>query len=287
MIAAAKPSERTATKPSEPDFQRLAALAKKHAGIDLSDDREEFLSARLSKRLSDLNLQTLKEYCDVLEAPGGASEIASFVESLTTHTTSFFREQNHFDWLRSEGLSALWARGAGKDRALTVWSAACSTGQELYSSMMALDDAAQNGFRSLNYRGIGTDISRQVLQRARNAVYTKIEISSIPEPIRHRYLLSSKKSNDIYRISQEIRQKTSWHIANIIDSKSIDNFKCDIVFMRNVLIYFDKSDQKRVVKSALDRLLPGGYLISGHSESSIIRDDAITQVHPTIHQKVR
>ena len=155
---------------SHQNLSRLAMIADREAGIELNADKSDFLISRLSRLMESAGASDCSAFCDMLESPGSEGLVRQFVEAITTHTTSFFRERGHFDWLWAEGFSALWSAGAGKSRDLVVWSAASSTGQELYSAMICAQRAAQElpGFR---YRGVGTDISSKVVAQARQGIY--------------------------------------------------------------------------------------------------------------------
>lgn len=268
------------------DIARLAKIADREAGIELGQDKADFLISRLSKVLEVGGCQTHSQLCDKLEAAGNDALVRSFVEAITTHTTSFFRESGHFDWLWSTGFSELWENGAGKTRDLVIWSAACSTGQELYSAMICAQKAS-NSQPGMRYRGIGTDISSKVVAQARNAVYSKAEIMGIPAELRSQCLLSSKSGDGRCRITSDLRNRTDWRLASLTKAGSLSNIDADIAFLRNVLIYFDEETQIAVTRNVLSRLRPGGILMTGHSETAHARNLNLTVIKPTIYRKER
>lgn len=267
------------------DLGRLAAVAAREAGIKLGADKTSFLVSRLSGVAEQAGVTSFSEYCDLLEDPGAQAHVDRFVEAITTHTTSFFRESGHFDWLAEAGLAALWKEGAGRSRDLVFWSAACSTGQELYSAMICTQHAAAKHFPNLRYRGLGTDISTKVVSQAEAAVYPKEEIAGIPMEMRSSSLLISKSGDGRCRISPDLRRRTEWRVGNLTKSGSLRSVLADVAFLRNVLIYFDGTTQNAVLRNVLSRIRPGGYLLTGHSETSQARDLNLEVIRPTIYRK--
>ena len=271
----------------EREIRRLAAIADREAGISLDTDRTEFLVARLSSRLNATGAAGFEDYCDLLERPCGSAEVRVFLESITIHTTSFFRERGHYDWLREEGFQMLWDKGAGRTRDLVIWSSACSIGAELYTAMIVAKEASEQAFPGLRFQGIGTDLSRQVVRIAENAVYSSSEITEIPVEKRRWCLLSSRSNDGRYRIVPELRKRTSWRVGNLSNAGSLSNIQADVAFLRNVLIYFDEPTQVKVITNVLSRLRPGGFLLTGHSETAQTRSlSNLEIVRPTIYRKV-
>ena len=266
------------------DITRLAKIADREAGIELGQDKADFLISRVSKVLEASGCGTFVELCDLLERPGNTTLVRSFIESITTHTTSFFRERGHFDWLWSEGFAGFWDAGIGRNRDLVIWSAACSTGQELYSAMICAQKASQS-FSGMRFRGIGTDISSKVVAQARNAVYSKADIMGIPAELRGQSLLSSKSGDGRCRIAPDLRNRTDWRLASLTKAGSLSNIDADIAFLRNVLIYFDDETQIAVTRNVLSRIRPGGILMTGHSETAHARKLNLTVIKPTIYRK--
>lgn len=267
------------------DLQRLSVIADREAGIQLGADKADFLCARLSRVLEAEGLGDFSAYCDLLDKRGGDTRLRTFVEAITTHTTSFFRERGHFDWLWSSGFQELWETGAGKERDLVIWSAAGSTGQELYSAMICAQHAAATSLPSLRYRGIGTDISAKVVAQARSAVYHKSDIVGIPQELRAQSLLSSKSGDGRIRIIPDLRRRTDWRVGNLTKAGSLGNIEADIAFLRNVLIYFDEKTQISVARNVLSRLRPGGFLLTGHSETAHARSLGLSVIKPTVYRK--
>jgi chemotaxis protein methyltransferase CheR len=266
------------------DIRQLVAFARSAVGITVSDRKTEFLAGRLGRRLAARGLTSYADYCRLLETD--PAERLAFGEALTTHTTSFFREKAQYDWLLSEGLPELDAGGRLKQRELVIWSAACSTGQEGYTALMVAHQARDRGLWSLNPRLIGTDVSRPVIRQAAQAVYSRQETEGIPLDLRRRFLLSSKKMEGVCRIVPELRSQSAWKQANLASGDGLDGIAADVVFLRNVLIYFDEEIRTRVLDNVCRRLRPGGLLMTGHTEASHARRDGLELVRPSIFRKV-
>ena len=270
---------------SAQDVARLSAIADREAGISLGETKTDFLAARLSRRLQELELGSYSDYCDLLERPDHAQELQQFLEAIATHTTSFFRERGHYDWLASAGIEELGKTGAGTRRDLTFWSAACSSGQELYTAMIVADQVGRTKVKGLRFRGVGTDLSREMISAANRAVYSSTEVSGIPGELRKNVLLSSKSGDGRCRIAPALRERTEWRLANLTKPATLTGIAADVAFLRNVLIYFDDETQARVIGNVLAQLRPGGYLMTGHSETALARKCGLTVLSPTIYRK--
>lgn len=260
-------------------------LARSRGALAIGTEKTDFLVARLSSRLAALGLPDFAAYAAHLTGPVGDAEIGAFIEALTTHTTRFFRENAQYDWLRDSGFPALQTRGAGLHRDLVIWSAAASSGQELYSAMMT---AAATGDREgvdLRLRAIGTDLSGRILKQSQRGIYTREEIVDIPEAIRRRFLLSATDGSDRVRISPDLRRRARWIRANLAEDASLPAVTVDLVMLRNVLIYFDAETRDRVLRNVVRRIGPGGYLLTGHSETIDPRGYGLSAVRPSIYSK--
>jgi len=255
--------------------------------MNLGSDKTDFIIARLQERLAKTGLADYGSYCSLLESAAGHGETTFFAEALTTNTTSFFREQGQFNWLESDGLARLLVQSGSRGRSLTLWSAASSTGQELYSVMMLALGYLQDNDIVCSVDGIGTDLSRDVVAKARQAVYTTADIAGIPQVFRRRFLLSAKAQDGRYRIAPEVRRRTDFRVANLIERSSLTGIKADLVLLRNVLIYFTERHQKLVIDNVLANLAVGGYLLTGHAETGLVRDHGLEVIRPTIYRKVR
>jgi len=274
-----RPPPPAAMRPAE--ASRIVALARDIVGITINEAKTDFLTGRLRKRLDANGLQSYADYCELLKKH--AAERQYFSEALTTHTTSFFRESVQYDWLRDTGFPAMAERvGHGE---LTIWSAACSTGQEGYSALMVANDGRDRGSWRFNARLIGTDVSRPVLKRAEAGVYTRQDIEGIPPQIRQSALLSSKTSKDVFRIAPELRERATWRRANLATGEGLDGIRADVVFLRNVLIYFDEATRAAVIRNILNGMKPDGVLLTGHTEALHDRPDGLELIKPSTYRK--
>ena len=267
---------------SSGEFQRLSEVIYDQCGIHLLPVKKIMLESRLSKRLRTLGMQSFKDYIQyVTSTEGMEQELVHMIDVVTTNKTEFFREPHHFDFMKSTILPAFSERAGGTFK---VWSSACSTGEEPYTLAMVLQDyTAQHP--AFDYSILASDISTQVLQRAATAVYQEHQVAALPLTVRQRYLLRSKdKERPTVRIVQKLREKIQFERINLMDSHWAMDMQ-DIVFCRNVLIYFDRATQLDVVQKLIAKIKPGGYLILGHSESLHAFNLPLRQIKPTIFMK--
>jgi chemotaxis protein methyltransferase CheR len=282
-------SDRTATADnlSPRDFEQLRALVRAECGIHLAPEKRTMLEVRIRKRVRSLNLGSLAEYAAyVLSQPGRQHEMRQFIDAVTTNKTDFFRESRHFDFLVTTALPTLAAQsGAGTERPFLGWSAGCSTGEEPYTLAMVLSEYAgrHSGFR---FRLLATDISTRVLDQARRAVYGEEAIEKIPPELRRKYLLRSRDpSAQLCRIVSGLRATIEFRRLNFMDRDFNIPEPFDVIFCRNVLIYFERETQAALLRRFSERLAPGGYLFLGHSETLHGLDVALVQADPTVYRR--
>lgn len=274
---------------SSNDFNRLSSFIYNEFGIKMPAGKQTMLEGRLSRRVRNLQLNSYTEYCDFLFSDAGKkTELVHLINAVTTNKTDFFREPTHFDYLTQAVLPALARHtGAGVRSKLKLWSAGCSTGEEPYTLTMVLSEYARMYSEfSAGYSILATDISTRVLQMAKNAVYHEDRIAPITGPLRKKYLLRSKdRNNPVVRIVPELRSKVTFGHLNFMDADFGLRETLDIIFCRNVIIYFDKETQERLMQKFCRNLVPGGYLFLGHSESLHGYDLPLVQVAPTVYQR--
>lgn len=266
------------------DFARLAAHVQQHSGIRLPPSKRAFLEGRIRKRLRALGIPSFEAYCDWLfQQEGMASEETALINVITTNKTDFFREVHHFDFLRHRGLPSLVEQGRGLQAPLRLWSAGCSNGAEPYTlAMICQDFAAQTpGFQ---YSIQASDLSTTVLHTAARAIYPHADIEPVPMDLRKRYLLRDTQRDEI-RIAPELRRKVSFSQVNLMHSDYKIRPGLDIIFCRNLIIYFDKPTQATVLGRLCAMLKPGGYLAIGHSESITGLSLPLRQVANTLFQR--
>lgn len=281
--------------PAETIAPRDAALivetVKRLSGIAVDSSNLGFLSLRVNRRLRELRMVEIGDYIQRLQGEEGSREAQHLVEALATHTTDFFRESGHYEFLRTVGLVELVKLGAGKEWPLIVWSAACSIGSELWTAGIVLDQFSQTFPGGLRWWLHGTDVSRRVLSRAANAVFAKTELSGLSEELRRAYLLRSKPGASIgavepvFRIAPDLRRRARFQWANLVDLSPEFALMADVVFLRNVLIYFDPKDKTAAITNVLRHLRPGGYLITGHAEAISPLPAELAQVAPSVYRK--
>lgn len=272
----------TAPSLSERYFRLLADLIEKQIGIRLPEGKRMMLQGRLQKRVRELDCVDINEYVELLfDEEYFEAELVYLIDCITTNKTDFFREPSHFTFMRNVAVPEILCKARG--RHLKIWSAACSSGMEAYTIAMVLDDMLRTG-HSFQFRILGTDISTSVLRLAEEAIYTREMIAPVPDHMANRYFLSSKhESRTEVRVVPELRRMTSFMRMNLMDPIYPVDRDVDIIFCRNVLIYFDKPTQSRVVEQLCTHLRPGGYLIVGHSESMIHNASIkLKQVQPTV-----
>jgi chemotaxis protein methyltransferase CheR len=270
------------------DFERIADLIGEEVGIKLPPTKRLMVEGRLRRRVRALGLVDLADYGAYLFQRGGlAAERPFLINAVTTNKTDFFREPEHFDLLEQRLVPDLLAlRRAERKPLLKVWSAASSTGAEAYTIAMVLADllAQRHDFR---FAILGTDISTSVLEQGMQAVYPAELIAPVPPAKQQRYLMHGRKpaARPEVRIVPELRRLVQFARLNLMDQSYPFDRDVDVIFLRNVLIYFDKADQEKVILKLVSHLRPGGYLILGHSESMIGTAVTMRQVAPAVFQK--
>jgi len=271
------------------DFVRLSQFIHAEYGIKMPPVKKTLLESRLQKRLRSLELKTYKEYCDYLfSAEGSRKEIPHFIDKITTNKTDFFREPDHFDFLTQTALPALTSSLQNNRKNISIWSAGCSTGEEPYTIAMVVNDFLKNNPKlNITFSILATDISVEVLKTAKKAVYHEMRIAPVPIQIRKEYLLRSKsRDNKTIKIGPELRRKVVFGRLNFMDSHFGIKQPMDIVFCRNVLIYFDKPTQEKILQKICRHIPKDGYFFQGHSESTQNMDLPLKNISPTIYNKI-
>ncbi|MDD2499793.1 MAG: protein-glutamate O-methyltransferase [Geobacter sp.] len=271
------------------EFDQFSTLIYDEVGIKMPPAKKTMLEARLQKRLKALGMHSFQEYSDFIFSPlGRDQEIIHLIDVVTTNKTDFFREPQHFDFLVREAIPTMrQIRGAGDSplNPFRIWSAGCSTGEEPYTMAMVLHDyaAANHGFK---FSILASDICTQVIQKASSAVYGEDRTDTIPLSMKKKYLLRSKdRSKGLVRIVPELRSSVSFKRVNFMDDQFGIHERQDVIFCRNVVIYFDKQTQAALMKKFHRQLVTGGYLFIGHSETLNGLGVPFTQVANTVYRK--
>ncbi len=279
----------TRTGLSDDQFKRLASFIEGEIGIRMPDTKRIMLESRLQKRLRTLKMSTFEEYLEhVFSDHQRESELVHMIDAVTTNKTDFFREADHFDFVLHQALPRRYAEaGWGRSRRnpLRAWSTACSSGEEIYTLAMTFEEfKAQHS--DFEYVILGTDLSSAMLERARSAIYPEERIEPVPDAYRRKYLLRSKdRSKNTVRVKAELRNRVRLHRLNLMsDDFGIRN-QFEIIFCRNVIIYFDRPNQSKLLHHLYQYLVPGGYLLLGHSETLAGLELPLHSVAPTVYQK--
>ncbi|QID16807.1 protein-glutamate O-methyltransferase [Nitrogeniibacter mangrovi] len=264
---------------TDAEFRRVRTMIHERAGISLSDAKRALVAGRLAKRLRHFGLGSFSDYLSLLGSGEGRGELQTMVDLLTTNETYFFRESAHFDFL-AEQVLATHPAGAP----LEIWSAACSSGEEVYTLAMVL---AEHLGLERPWRITGTDLSTRVLALARSGHYPMSRARGLPEYYLKKYCLKGVRSAEgTFLIAPELRARTRFAQVNLIEPLPKGE-PCDVIFLRNVMIYFDPATKRQVVDALIDRLRPGGHLIVGHSETLHGFSERLRLVRPTIYRRER
>lgn len=271
---------------TQDEFDKLSRFIYKESGIKMPPVKRVMLQSRLQKRLRELSMTTFKEYCDyVFSKEGFNNEIIHMLDVVSTNKTDFFREPVHFDFLTDHVLPEFIEKQQGSKH-LKVWSAGCSSGEEPYTIAIVLANFAEK-HPSFDFSIIGTDISTQILQKAVDGVYKEDRVSIVPLETKRKYFLRSKdRANPTVKVAPNIRKKVRFGRLNFMDNSYDIPETFDVVFCRNVLIYFDRETQERVIDKLCTKLRSGGYFFLGHSESIMNMNLPLKQIKPTIFQRV-
>lgn len=270
---------------SSQDFAALRSFIYAEAGISLSAEKKTMLEGRLKRRLRALHLESYRAYCDYLLGKEGLKEEkVAFLNVVTTNKTDFFREPGHFDFLLQRALPEMAAR-IGNTRPALIWSAGCSSGEEPYTMSMVANEYAEAhpGFR---FGILATDLSTRVLEQAESGIYGTDDVEPVPLPLRRKYLLRSReRGSDRVRIVPELRKLVEFRRLNFMDTDYGLTRMADAIFCRNVIIYFDRPTQERILGRLCRYLEPDGYLFVGHSETLHEMHLPVVAVGPALYRR--
>lgn len=261
---------------SDPEFDQLRSLLYREAGIHLSSQKKSMVCGRLGRRLGHLGLGSYSAYLKHITDGQDPAELQVAIDLLTTNETYFFREPRHFDWLRDR------MRAAPPGRPFRVWSAACSSGEEPYTIAMVAADT----LRERAWEVLASDISTRVLETARAGLYPMARAEHIPRPLLERFCLrGTGPCEGQFLISKTLRQRVEFRQVNL-QRPLPEGPPFDVIFLRNVMIYFDTATKKSLAERLAQRLAPGGHLVIGHSESLNGITSALRSDIPTLYTRV-
>lgn len=267
------------------DFKRLSEFIMSQYGIKMPPAKKTMLQCRLQKRLQLLNFQTFSQYVDFLfSSQGQQDELTHMVDAISTNKTDFFREKNHFEFLYNQGIEDYLIK-SGKKK-LSIWSAGCSSGEEPYTLAIILDEFSSNK-QFIDYQIFATDISSGILENAIIGIYPEEKIAMIPYDLIRKYFLKGKGSySNKVRVKQNLRDKIIFQKFNLVNSNFDGLGQYDIIFCRNVMIYFARNTQCDLLLKFSNHLNTDGYLFLGHSESITGFSLPLKQIKPTIFRKI-
>jgi chemotaxis protein methyltransferase CheR len=278
MVTTADDRKKNEFELTDSQYNKLSNLIYDTAGINLGDNKKELVHARLCKVMRKRNISGFKEYISMIENDKTEEELTNLLDSIATNVTHFFREEKHFDFLVDN------IKDKGYNGNLRVWSAGCSSGEEPYSIAITLHEHILKP-SSLMPTIVATDISTKILSRAVNGVYPMKAVNKLDKSMLRKYFLKGKDSNHgIVKVKKEISKIVEFKRLNLIENFTF-NPKFDVIFCRNVMIYFDNQTREKLVRKFYDALNPGGYFIIGHSESLNGVQHPYDYVKPTIYRK--
>lgn len=246
-------------------------------------DKLPLLQARLERRMRELGLGTIEQYSQHLHA-GGEGELKALIDVVTTNKTEFYREPQHFQFLEREALPELSEHH--RHDTIRLWCAGCSTGEEAYTLAMLMCERAR-AQRGLEFRILATDISTRVLAHAKLGIYEAAAAQPLPQAWRDRYLALSKDPRKRQvRVRAELRRRVSFHRLNFMHPSYPLRDQFDVIFFRNVAIYFEQSTQTEVVSKITQHLAAGGYFFTGLSDSLQVRSERLSRIGPSIYRAV-
>lgn len=275
------PTESREFPMSEGNFNRISELAHDYTGIVLGEHKRDMIYGRLSRRIRALKLKNFDQYCDLLERDG-SEELSHFINSITTNLTAFFREKHHFDYLQETVLPHLMEKNK-VSRKIRVWSAGCSTGEEPYSLSIVLNEFFDT--KSWDVKILATDLDSNVLDHGRRGVYDFQRVEGIEESRRKRWFLKDPARPDVVKVKPALQSMISFKRLNLLEPWPMKG-SFDVIFCRNVVIYFNKDTQRQLFGRYADILRPKGNMFIGHSETLHRVSDRFESLGKTMYQKI-
>ncbi|MBW1856828.1 MAG: protein-glutamate O-methyltransferase [Deltaproteobacteria bacterium] len=268
------------------EFEKFSRYVYNKCGINLHDGKKELVKARLGKILRQRDFRSFSQYYDYVLNDKSGHELILLLDSISTNLTYFFRESQHFDFLRTKALPEIMnSKASLEDNNLRVWSAGCSSGEEAYSIAIAISEILHNR-EKWQIKILATDLSTKVLATANTGIYEKKKIDSVPHELRRRYFQKGdNRWKGYFRVKQEVRKKISFERLNFMEEFYF-NVPFDVIFCRNVMIYFDNPTKEALIGKFFQNLSNGGYLFAGHAESLTGLKHPFKYIQPSVYQKV-
>ena len=262
-------------------FAQFRQLVYEQSGIELGPGKEALVYGRVGKRMRTLGLTDEKAYLNHVLADATGDEVVHLLDAISTNVTSFFREPDHFELLQSV-LTNLLRRGQNR---LRIWSAACSSGEEPYTIAMVAQEIMESMGRCPDLRILATDISTRVLDIGRAGMYASERTTEIPPALRSKYLLPRGPNGETCCVADRLQQLVTFRRLNLAQAPYPMQGPFDVIFCRNVMIYFDKAVRTRIVREVERLLSPGGLLLIGHSESLAGISTTLAHVRPSVYRQ--
>lgn len=264
------------------DFRRIQGLVSEHTGISLSDAKKDMVYGRLSRRLRALDIEKFQDYCSLLEDEH-EDELIQFTNAITTNLTSFFREPHHFEHLAKTVLPMLAKKNAHTKK-IRIWSSGCSTGEEPYTIAMTVLEN-MSGLHGWDIKILATDLDSNVVETAKNGIYTQERVNGISKTQLNKWFRKgSGEHSEKVRVANELKNIITFKQLNLMHEWPMAGL-FDIIFCRNVVIYFDKPTQKILFNRYFDLMAEEGHLFIGHSESLYRVSDKFSLIGNTIYQR--
>lgn len=265
---------------SQANFDKIADIAYRLTGIKLSDHKKNMIYSRISRRIRERQLSCFDDYCKLISLPGN-DEITNFVNAITTNLTSFFREEHHFEYLQKTVFPLLLKQNSGNKR-IRIWSAGCSTGEEPYT--LAICAREKLPVERWDVKILATDLDTNVVEHGKNGVYDADRIEDLAANRKKKWFLKDRGGDQV-RVKPELQKLIRFRQLNLLHDWPMQG-KFDVIFCRNVVIYFDKETQKKLFARYAKMLNPGGHLFIGHSESLHKVSTEFTSLGQTIYRRV-
>lgn len=265
---------------STEEYQRFRRLIYDKSGISLGDQKQSLVQSRLSARLRDLRLSTFSEYYDLVLSDPNGEEFTRLLDLISTNKTDFFREPKHFDFLRDRILPEL-----AEEKRIRIWSSACSTGEEPYTIAITLFENVKNPTQ-WDFKILASDLSTRVLAKADAGMYDEDRFRDVPPEILRRHFLRGRGNHaGLFKVKSHLADIIQFRRLNLMDDRFPIKTPLDLIFCRNVMIYFDRQTQETLVNKFHRYLKSGGYLFIGHSESLQWISHPFKSLAPTIYRK--
>jgi chemotaxis protein methyltransferase CheR len=267
------------------EYEFIRNLVYEHSRIHLGPDKRELVSARLGKRLRATKVSNIGDYCQLLQGPAQEDELSNLIDVISTNHTFFFREAPHFDFVRQVVVPEMLARQRTERwPRFYAWSAASSSGEEAYSLGITLTECLQG--TNWDWQIEATDISHRILAKAQAAIYREEVVSKLPAATVKTYFqrgIGPQEGN--YRVKAALRDRVKYHQLNLLEGEAPFPEPFHLIFCRNVMIYFDRPTQEELVNKLTRRLVPGGYLLVGHSESLTGIRHSLQMIRPATYRR--